>query len=122
MSIIKSLSSIYSNLGRVKCISPIALHIGITTVRREQYLYSYGYTEWDQYQYQTLVKNPISLVSANGKTIYYKDMCVFHPDKIMYPIIDIKPNQDYIIRNDDLVYYNILRFGFSTKLVIVPHS
>jgi len=115
-SFITKIPSICVNIGRLVSNSKQAYVVNIITTKNSQYLYPFGHTDWDKTTYDTIVKTPISIKNTLNNNISR----VFHPDELIYPMLDINMQKKYVINNDDIIYYGFIYLGFSRKLIIIP--
>lgn len=118
-SIIKKLP-IYFNTGKIICNYNQALLINFKKVKIEQYMYSFGYTNWDKTTYETIKKNPIRIIHNIDNLYSEKVSRIYHPNEIIYPIIDGNINDRYEIKNDDTIIYGIFQLGFTEKIIVIP--
>ena len=119
-SIIAKIPSICVNIGRIVSNSKQAYVVNIINETRSQYFYSYGHTNWNMITYKTIIKNPIRIYEGIDTKQTNKLSRIYHPDEIIYPMIDYHDNNNYIINNGDNIYYGILYLGFTQKIIIVP--
>jgi hypothetical protein len=119
-SLLSKLPNICTNIGRLACNNNEAYVVNIINETHTQYLYSFGHTNWNKTTYETIIKNPIRIYEGTDKKEKNKLSRVYHPDEIIYPMIDYHDNNKYIINNGDNIYYGIIYLGFTQKIIIVP--
>ena len=119
-SIIAKIPNICVNIGRIVSNSKQAYVVNIITTKTSQYLYPFGHTDVDKTTYDTVVKTPISIkYDLNISTTNNPNSRLFQPDELIYPILNNRIT-NYIINNDDIIYYGFIYFGFTRKLIIIP--
>jgi|LauGreDrversion4_2_1035121.scaffolds.fasta_scaffold450135_2 hypothetical protein len=121
-SLLSKLPNVCTNIGKIVCNTKQAYIVNILNEQHCQYLYSFGHTNWNKTTYQTLIKNPIRIYQYDDNKQKDKLSRIYHPDEIIYPMMDYHDNNQYIINNGDNIYFGILYLGFTQKIIIVPKS
>ena len=119
-SILSTLPNICTNIGRIVCNTKQAYLVNILNETHSQYLYSFGHTNWNKTTYQTIIKNPIRIYNLSDNIQKDALSRIYHPNEVIYPILDFSNTTDYIINNGDTIYYGILYLGFTQKVIIIP--
>lgn len=119
-SILSSLPNICSNIGRIVCNTKQAYLVNILNETNSQYLYSFGHTNWNKTTYQTVIKNPIRIYNLSDNIQKDALSRIYHPNEVVYPMLDFSNTNDYMINNGDTVYFGILNLGFTQKVIIIP--
>ena len=119
-SLLATLPHICTNVGKIVCNTKQAYLVNILNEQHSQYLYSFGHTYWNKTTYQTIIKHPIRInnfADNKQKNVLSR---IYHPNEIIYPMLDFYDNNNYTINNGDEIYYGILYLGFTSKIIIVP--